>query len=184
MMKSKSKTKKVFVDINNEKKQNLPNSKINSNNMLRRFKSHEVYNTVRGTKIKNGQNPQKNSSNDNKILTINLNLQNSEEHFQKQNLNQKNEHGIRYSSNSKDKENLGKNKIKTEYTKSKSNQRFLTNKQIEKINLYINSGRRNQMDSIKILFTIPKMLTAVQKTQSLKLSPGHWKSMLPGFCFS
>ena len=150
MMKSRSKTKKVFVDINSEKKQNIPNTKLNPNNMLRRFKSHEVYNTVRGTKLKNGQNSQKNSSNDNKILTINLNLQNSDENTQKQN-SQKNEHGIRYSSNSKDKENFPKNKIKTEYTKSKSNQRFLTNKQIEKINLYINSGRRNQMDSIKIL---------------------------------
>ena len=151
MMKSKSKTKKVFVDIKNDKKQNIPNSKLNQNNMLRRFNSHDIYNTVRGTKIKNNQNSQKNSSNDNKILTINLNLKNSEENNQKQNFNKKNEYGIRYSSNSKDKENLGKNKIKTEYIKSKSNQRFSTNKQIEKINLYINSGRRNQIDSIKIL---------------------------------
>ena len=142
-MKSKSKTKKVFVDIKNDKKQNIPNSKLNQNNMLRRFNSHDIYNTVRGTKIKNNQNSQKNSSNDNKILTINLNLKNSEENNQKQNFNKKNEYGIRYSSNSKDKENLGKNKIKTEYIKSKSNQRFSTNKQIEKINLYINSGRRN-----------------------------------------
>ena len=85
-MKSRSKTKKVFVDINSEKKQNIPNTKLNPNNMLRRFKSHEVYNTVRGTKLKNGQNSQKNSSNDNKILTINLNLQNSDENTQKQNI--------------------------------------------------------------------------------------------------
>ena len=152
MMKSRSKTKKVFVDIKSEKRQNIQNSKLNQNNILRRFKSYEEYNTVRGSKLKNVQNSQKNSSNDNKILTINLNLQNSDENTQKLNIiNQKNEHGIRYSSNSKEKENFPKNKIKTEYTKSKSNQRFLTNKQIEKINLYINSGRRNQMDSIKIL---------------------------------
>ena len=151
MMKSKSKTKKVFVDKNNEKKQNIQNSKLNPNNMLRRFKSHNVYNTVRGTKLKNGQNTQKNSSNENKILTINLNLQNSDENLQKHNIINQNEYGNKYSSNSKEKDNFPKNKIKTEYTKSKSNQRFLTNKQIEKINLYINSGRRNKMDSIKIL---------------------------------
>ena len=151
-MKNKSKTKKLFVDIKSEKRQNIQNSKLNQNNILRRFKSYEEYNTVRGSKLKNVQNSQKNSSNDNKILTINLNLQNSDENSQKLNIiNQKNEHGTRYSSNSKEKENFPKNKIKTEYTKSKSNQRFLTNKQIEKINLYINSGRRNQMDSIKIL---------------------------------
>ena len=135
MMKSKSKTKKVFVDKNNEKKQNIQNSKLNPNNMLRRFKSHNVYNTVRGTKLKNGQNTQKNSSNENKILTINLNLQNSDENLQKHNIINQNEYGNKYSSNSKEKDNFPKNKIKTEYTKSKSNQRFLTNKQIEKINL-------------------------------------------------
>ena len=91
-MKNKSKTKKVFVDIKNEKRQNIQNSKLNQNNILRRFKSYEEYNTVHGSKLKNGQNSQKNSSNDNKILTINLNLQNSEENNQKQNIYQKNEY--------------------------------------------------------------------------------------------
>ena len=124
-MTSKSKTKKVFIEITSEPKQE--NTSIN--HLLRRFKSHDVYPSSKKAKAKIVPTILK-TSNDSSTITINLNGPSNT---------------IR-STNSKKMFSNSKTKM------VKSSKADWLKQNETKISSYINSGRkRNKIDTTKIL---------------------------------
>ena len=124
-MTSKSKTKKVFIEINSEPKQET----TSINNLLRRFKSHDVYPSSKKAKAKIVPTILK-TSNDSSTITINLNGPSNT---------------IR-STNSKKMFSNSKTKM------VKSSKADWLKQNETKISSYINSGRkRNKIDTTKIL---------------------------------
>ena len=135
-MTSKSKTKKVFIEINTETK---PQENNTINHLLRRFKSHDVYPSSKVPKQKLS-NPILKNSNDNSTITINLNTPNA---FSINAINSsiKNSNPKRIFTGQKNK-SLKPKSSKIDWMKQGEN----------KINSYINSGRkRNKSDTTKIL---------------------------------
>ena len=124
-MTSKSKTKKVFIEINSE-----PKTETTSiNHLLRRFKSHDVYPSSKKAKAKIVPTILK-TSNDSSTITINLNGPSNT---------------IR-STNSKKMFSNSKTKM------VKSSKADWLKQNETKISSYINSGRkRNKIDTTKIL---------------------------------
>lgn len=124
-MTSKSKTKKVFIEINSE-----PRTETTTiNHLLRRFKSHDVYPSSKKAKAKIVPTILK-TSNDSSTITINLNGPSNT---------------IR-STNSKKLFSNSKTKM------IKSNKADWLKQNETKISSYINSGRkRNKIDTTKIL---------------------------------
>ena len=124
-MTSKSKTKKVFIEINSE-----PKTETTSiNHLLRRFKSHDVYPSSKKKKKKIVPTILK-TSNDSSTITINLNGPSNT---------------IR-STNSKKMFSNSKTKM------VKSSKADWLKQNETKISSYINSGRkRNKIDTTKIL---------------------------------
>ena len=124
-MTSKSKTKKVFIEINSEPKQET----TSINHLLRRFKSHDVYPSSKKAKAKIVPTILK-TSNDSSTITINLNGPSNT---------------IR-STNSKKMFSNSKTKM------VKSSKADWLKQNETKISSYINSGRkRNKIDTTKIL---------------------------------
>ena len=124
-MTSKSKTKKVFIEINSE-----PKTETTSiNHLLRRFKSHDVYPSSKKANAKIVPSILK-TSNDSSTITINLNGPSNT---------------IR-STNSKKMFSNSKTKM------VKSSKADWLKQNETKISSYINSGRkRNKIDTTKIL---------------------------------
>ena len=124
-MTSKSKTKKVFIEINSEPKQET----TSINHLLRRFKSHDVYPSSKKAKAKIVPTILK-TSNDSSTITINLN-------------------GVSNTIRSTNSKKMFSNS-KTKMVKSSKADWLKQNE--TKISSYINSGRkRNKIDTTKIL---------------------------------
>ena len=146
MNSNKSKTKKVFIEVNtndNNSNKQIQEPPQSLNNLLRRFKSHDVYNTTATSsnlksKLSN-QMLRTSNNNDNATITINLNSPTNTE-----------------PSNSLIKHANSKNLFSNPKTKTSSKCKSTTANWLKqgetKINSYINSGRkRNKIDTIKIL---------------------------------
>lgn len=134
-MTSKSKTKKVFIEVNSETK---PQENNTINHLLRRFKSHDVYPSSKVPKQKLS-NPLLKNLNDNSTITINLNSPVFS--INASNSSVKNSNSKRIFSGQKNK-----------CIKPKSNKIDWMKQGENKINSYINSGRkRNKIDTTKIL---------------------------------
>lgn len=134
-MTSKSKTKKVFIEVNSETK---PQENNTINHLLRRFKSHDVYCSSKASKQKLS-NPLLKNLNDNSTITINLNSPTFT--INGSNSSVKNSNSKRIFSGQKNK-CLKPKSSKIDWMKQGEN----------KINSYINSGRkRNKIDTTKIL---------------------------------